>query len=86
MNGPQALYSLWGFGFPYRMAVSADGGTAVLADPALGEVRIVDAQTFEERHRVEIPADAVVEGSEFAGSPAPEAVTLSLDGRFAYVS
>jgi DNA-binding beta-propeller fold protein YncE len=78
--------TLEGFGFPYRMAVTPDSRTAVLSDPASGEVRIVDVATREERHRVVIPKDGVLASAEIPDSPAPEGIALSRDNRVAYVS
>ena len=75
-----------GFGFPYRMAVTADSRTAVLSDPASGEIRIVDVATREERHRVVVPREGVLASAEIPGSPAPEGIALSRDNRLAYVS
>lgn len=78
--------TLDGFGFPYRMAVTPDSRTAVLSDPASGEIRIVDVATREERHRIVVPKDGVLPSAEIPGSPAPEGIALSRDNRMAYVS
>ncbi len=78
--------TLVGFGFPYRMAVTPDGRTVVLSDPAAGEVRIVDAATREERHRIAVPREGVLPTAEIPDSPAPEGIALSADNRTAYVS
>lgn len=74
------------FGFPYRMAVTPDAATAVISDPMKGEVRIVDVATKAERSRVTFTTDGVVESAEFKGSPAPEGIALSRDGRTAYLA
>ena len=78
--------TLDGFGFPYRMAVTPDSRTAVLSDPASGEIRIIDVATREERHRIVVPKDGVLPSAEIPGSPAPEGIALSRDNRMAYVS
>jgi len=80
------IATLEGFGFPYRMAVTADSRTAVLSDPASGEIRIVDVATREERQRIVVPRDGVLPTAEIPDSPAPEGIALSGDGRTAYVS
>jgi DNA-binding beta-propeller fold protein YncE len=78
--------SLVGFGFPYRMAVTPDGNLAVLSDPMLGEIRIIDTQTRNELARITVPAIGVVAASEFPGSASPEGIAISVDGKYAYVS
>ncbi len=77
---------LEGFGFPYRMAITPDGATAVLADPANGEIRIVDTATRRELHRVLVPAEGLVGSTEFPGSASPEGIAMSRDGGRAFVS
>ena len=77
---------LEGFGFPYRMAITPDGRTVVLVDPGNGEIRIVDTQTRDERHRIHVPGEGTVESAEFPGSASPEGIAMSRDGRHAYVS
>jgi len=78
--------TLEGFGFPYRMAVTPDSRTAVLSDPASGEIRIIDVATRAERHRVVVPKEGVLDSAEIPDSPAPEGIALSRDNRLAYVS
>ena len=78
--------SLTGFGFPYRMAVTPDGNTAVLSDPMLGEIRLVSTATRAERARVVVPRDRIVSGTEFSGSPSPEGIAISNDGKVAFVA
>ncbi len=75
-----------GFGFPYRMAITPDGATAVLADPANGEIRIVDTATRREIHRIRVSAEGLAESAEFPGSASPEGIAMSRDGRRAFVS
>jgi DNA-binding beta-propeller fold protein YncE len=82
----QPLDTLRDFGIPYRMAVSRDGRSAVITDPARAEVRVFDAQTRRQRSLITIPADSVLPTAEVKGSPAPEGVALSPDGRWAFVT
>jgi YVTN family beta-propeller protein len=78
--------TLAGFGMPYRLAITRDGRTAVITDPPKSQVVIVDVATHRPRATVEIPADGVTATAEFKGSASPEGVTLSPDGRTAYVA
>lgn len=75
-----------GFGMPYRLAVTPDSRTVVITDPPNAVVRIVDRATRQDRATVKIPAEGVGANAEFPGSPSPEGVTLSRDGRFAFVA
>jgi len=81
-----AVDTIRGFGLPYRIAISADGALAVVTDPAKGEVRGYDVQDRRERFRVVVPRDSLVETAEVKGSPSPEGVALSRDGKFAFVT
>lgn len=78
--------SLVGFGFPYRMAVTPEGTLAVLSDPMLAEIRIIDTRTLSELARIKVPATGVVAASEFPGSASPEGIAITRDGRYAFVS
>lgn len=78
--------TLRGFGLAYRLAVSPDGRTAVVTDPARDVVRIFDEPTRRERWRIAIPADSLVSTAEVKGSASPEGVTISRDSRVAYVT
>lgn len=80
------IATLDGFGFPYRMAVTPDSRTVILSDPAAGELRIVDVDSREERHRIVVPKNDILPSAEIPGSPAPEGIALSRDNRMAYVS
>jgi len=75
-----------GFGMPYRLAVTPDSRTVIITDPPNAVVRIVDRATREDRATVKIPAEGVGANAEFPGSPSPEGVALSRDGRFAFVA
>jgi len=78
--------TLSGFGLPYRLAVTPDGKTVVITDPPNGVVRIVDAATRRDRATVKVDSAGVGAGAEFPGSPSPEGVVLSRDGRMAFVT
>lgn len=75
-----------GFGMPYRLAVTADSRTVVITDPPNAVVRIVDRATRRDKASIKIPADGVQATAEFPGSPSPEGITLSRDGRTAFVA
>jgi DNA-binding beta-propeller fold protein YncE len=83
-GAPAATMS--GFGMPYRLAVTPDSRAVVVTDPPNAVVRIVDRATRQDRATVRIPAEGVGANAEFPGSPSPEGVTLSRDGRFAFVA
>lgn len=82
----QPVDTLRGFGLPYRLAITPDGRKAVITDPMRAEVRIVDAATRRTIHTLHIAADSIVSTAEVAGSPSPEGVTISRDGRWAFVT
>jgi YVTN family beta-propeller protein len=75
-----------GYGFPYRMAVTPDGKTAVICDPELSKVHFIGVQDLSEAGVLDVPADSVQSTAEFAGSAAPEGLIISRDGRSAYVA
>jgi len=78
--------TLRGFGIPYRLALSRDGRTAIVTDPARGEVRVFDAAARRQRLLITIPREGIVATAEVPGSPSPEGVTTSPDGRWAFVT
>ena len=78
--------TLSGFGMPYRLAVTPDGRTVIITDPPNAVVRIVDRATRQDRATVRIPTDGVGANAEFPGSPSPEGIVLSRDGRYAFVA
>jgi len=81
-----AVGTLSGFGMPYRLAVTPDSRTVIITDPPNAVVRIVDRATRKDRASVRIPADSVGPNAEFPGSPSPEGIVLSRDGRYAFVA
>ena len=82
----KAAATISGFGMPYRLAVTPDSRTVVITDPPNAVVRIVDRATRQDRATVKIPAEGVTASAEFPGSPSPEGVILSRDGRTAFVA
>ena len=74
------------FGFPYRIAITPNGRTAVVSDPARGELRFMDVGTHAEIGRVTIPSTDVVGTAEFPHSPCPEGMSMAPDGRVVYVT
>ena len=78
--------TLRGFGLPYRLAISPDGRRVVITDPSKANVRIFDAATRREQRSIDIPRDSLVSTAEVPGSPSPEGVAISRDGRWAFVT
>jgi len=81
-----ATDTLRGFGLPYRIAISADGRRAVITDPMLANVHVVDAATRRPIATIDIPRDSLVPTAEVPGSPSPEGVTIAPGGSYAYVT
>jgi YVTN family beta-propeller protein len=81
-----ATDTLRGFGVPYRIAISPDGRLAVISDPAMARVRVVSVADRKERFTIAVPADSLVATAEVPGSPSPEGVAISRDGRWAFVT
>lgn len=86
LSNAQPVDTLRGFGLPYRLAITHDGRRAVVTDPVKAQVRIFDVSTRRERATLDIPADSVLSTAEVSGSPSPEGVTVSRDGRWAFVT
>jgi DNA-binding beta-propeller fold protein YncE/imidazolonepropionase-like amidohydrolase len=63
-----------GFGWPYRIVFTPDGGTVVLPDMRNEEVRILDRASHRELARI-----------PFAGG-GPQGITITPDGRYAFLS
>jgi YVTN family beta-propeller protein len=78
--------TLTGFGMPYRLAITPNARTVVITDPPNAVVRIVDAPTRRNVATVKIDSAGVTAAAEFPGSPSPEGVVISRDGRMAYVA
>jgi DNA-binding beta-propeller fold protein YncE len=86
LRAAQPIDTIRGFGLPYRMAISANGRTAVVTDPMKAQIRVFDASTRRERFTIQVPADSVLAAAEVPGSPSPEGVAVSPDGRWAFVT
>ena len=82
----RTIDTLRGFGLPYRIGISRDGRSAIVSDPVRGEIRIFDAKTRRQRSLIAVPRDSIVATAEVPGSPSPEGVTTSPDGRWAFVT
>jgi YVTN family beta-propeller protein len=65
-------------GLPYRIAISADGRTAVVPNPEANVVRVFDVATRTERRTISMTGGA--EGAQ------PVGVTLAADGRRVFVA
>jgi DNA-binding beta-propeller fold protein YncE len=81
-----AVDTLRGFGMPYRIAITPDARLAVITDPVRAEVRVVGVADRRTRFTVAVPADSLVATAEVPGSPSPEGVAVSRDGRWAFVT
>jgi YVTN family beta-propeller protein len=75
-----------GFGLPYRLAITPDAKTVVIADPPNAVIRIVDLATRRDKATVKMDSAGTTDKAEFPGSPSPEGVVLSRDGRTAYIA
>jgi YVTN family beta-propeller protein len=81
-----AIDTLHGFGMPYRLAITADSRLAVISDPVRGEVRVYTVADRRSKFTIVVPRDSLVATAEVAGSPSPEGVATSPDGRWAFVT
>jgi DNA-binding beta-propeller fold protein YncE len=86
LNTSAVTDTLRGFGMPYRIAISADGRRAVVTDPVKATIRMFDVATRRERFSLDVPRDSLVPTAEVPGSPSPEGVAVSPDGRWAFVT
>ncbi len=73
-----------GLGVPYRLAVTADGGTVVVSDPGREQVVFIDRASGAIAGSVDVGAAARAEG--LGSEPSPQGFTLSPDGSWAFVS
>lgn len=73
-----------GLQVPYRLAVTSDGATVVVTDPAAQQVVLIDRARGTIRARVDVAAAAAAAG--LGSEPSPQGFTLSADGRWAFVS
>lgn len=78
--------TLRGFGMPYRIAISPDSRVAVVTDPVRATVRAFRVADRHELFSIAVPRDSLVATAEVPGSPSPEGVTFSRDGRWAFVT
>jgi DNA-binding beta-propeller fold protein YncE len=78
--------SLTAFGLPYRIAISGDGRRAAITDPAKGTLRIVNVAARRDVAAIVFGRDSILPTAEIPGSPSPEGVVVSGDGRWAFVT
>lgn len=81
-----AVDTLRGFGLPYRIAITPDSRLAVITDPMRAEVRVFTVSDRKQKFLLAIPRDSLVATAEVPGSPSPEGVTTSSDGKWAFVT
>lgn len=80
------VHTLTDFGYPYRIAFTPDARFAVISDPKKGVLRFVRIARGLPQTTVSIPTDGIVPSTEFSGSPSPEGIAITRDGRIAYVT
>ncbi len=73
-----------GLQVPYRLAVTADGGTVVVSDPGGEQVGLIDRASGTLAATVDVRAASVAAG--LGPEPSPQGFTLTPDGRWALVS
>jgi len=84
-NTGEKVASIDGFGMAYRMSVTPDGKYAVVSDPGAERVMIVDAKSHMILHTLEMANLPGTTGDE-GPHPSPQGVTLSRDGKIAFVT
>lgn len=78
-------HTLDGFGMAYRIGISPDGKTAVVSDPGSESIHLIDVATKKERATIAVPSMEPTGGG--AATPSsPQGVTISRDGRTAFVT
>jgi len=82
----KVIATIGDFGMPYRIGFTPDGSTVVVSDPVKGVIRIFASASRKELARLVIDRDGIVATTEVEGSPAPEGVAVSTDGRWAFVT
>ncbi len=58
----------------------------MITDPVRAEVRIVGVADRRTRFTITVPSDSLVPTAEVPGSPSPEGVAVSRDGKWAFVT
>ena len=81
----ERVATIEGFGMAYRLSVTPDGKYAVVSDPGAERVMIVDAKGHKIRHTLEM-ANLPGTTGDGAAHPSPQGVTLSRDGKLAFVT
>lgn len=78
-NGGTELGRIDGFGMAYRIGITPDAKSAVVSDPGAEKIHIVDVATRKIRTTIDVPPTD-------AGPASPQGVTLSRDGKWAFVT
>jgi DNA-binding beta-propeller fold protein YncE len=84
-NAGTEIGRLDGFGMAYRIAITPDARTAVVSDPGAERIHLVDVATRRIRTTIPVPPLAVGAGGDTTVS-SPQGVTLSRDGKWAFVT
>lgn len=79
------ITTIEGFGMPYRIGVTPDAKTAIVSDPGSEKIHIVDVKSHTVRRAIEVPAMAPSDGAAIVPA-SPQGVTISRDGRTAFVT
>lgn len=77
--------TLTGFGMAYRLGITPDGKTAIISDPGAERIHLVDVATKATRAVIDVPAMAPPDSTNTTAS-SPQGVTISRDGRTAFVT
>lgn len=78
-------HTIQGFGMPYRIGITPDNKTAVVSDPGEEKIHLVDIATHKVRNVIPVAAMAPAEGAA-AVNASPQGVTISRDGKTAFVT
>ena len=76
-------HTLEGFGMAYRIGITPDARTAVISDPGAEQIHIVDVRTHRSRVVIAVPP---MEGPDAGKGASPQGVTISRDGKTAFVT
>jgi YVTN family beta-propeller protein len=81
-----AIDTLRAFGMPYRLAITPDSRLAIVTDPVKAEIRGFAVATRRQTFSIAVPRDSLVATAEVPGSPSPEGLAVSRDGKWAFVT
>lgn len=80
----EVVARIGGLQLPYRLAITSDGATVVVSDPAAQTLVLIDRASGRIRETIDIAAASSAEG--LGAEPSPQGFTLSPDGRWAFVA